>query len=58
MNEQEHLKRVIADLTSREKLARLKMRDARVEAETYAEAIALVEVELTRFPKASTPANG
>lgn len=53
MSEQEHLKRVLADLQAKEKLAQFKIRDARVEAETYGEAIRVVEVELSRFPKAS-----
>lgn len=58
MTTQEHLKRVIDDLTAKKKLAELKSRDARTEADTYEKAIEVIEVELTRIPKASyVPAN-
>lgn len=55
MTQQEHLQRVLADLRAKERVANLKSNEQRIRAEAFSEAADVIEVELTRFPKASTP---
>jgi len=54
MNEQEHLKRVLAELRGKERIARKEANEQQIKANALSEAAEVVEVELTRFPKTSS----
>jgi hypothetical protein len=57
MTQQEHLKRVLSDIRAKEQVARMKSVEEDIKARAFYEAATVVEVELTRFPVASTPDN-
>lgn len=57
MPEQEHLKRILSDIRIKERIARDKAKIEGIKADAFCEAAGLIEDELDRFPKASTPAN-
>lgn len=54
MSAQDHLKRCIEELRGKQRAERRKELAAKISAETYDEAIAVLEVELSRLPQVSS----